>query len=144
MNFLSAHYPHLHTILFAITGLLVLYKLNTVIDFIKECLSEPDSPLGVKGKGSSKRLILFLFATGFIYGWIFSLHSHQLLDHYVCTAIIIFLSLGLAILKPEQLNILLDKVGSLKNILKEEKSDKTEQTTIKSNTETVIETPKKD
>lgn len=105
--------PHnLHQIFWVMLACLMIYKLSALVDFLTDCLSEQKQDC-TKGKGSSKRLILFLFAAGFIYAWINSVHSGTKLDPYVSTLIIIFLLLGLAILKPDQATALLNQLKGL-------------------------------
>lgn len=112
MHNIQEYIPHLHKIFWVVMGIVAIAKLSKLLEFLKECLSEP-TPGCERGKGSSKRLILFMFASAFVYGWIHSIHANTKLDPYVTSFIIVFLLLGLAIIKPDQAGNLLDKLKSL-------------------------------
>jgi uncharacterized membrane protein YbjE (DUF340 family) len=132
--------PSITHIFWVIIAIVAIVKLSKLLDFLTEALSE-QLPDGTKGKGSSKRLILFLMACGFIYGWLHSIHANTHLDPYVATLIIIFELLGLTILKPDQANALLDKLKALTNFTQQpekKQEDKQSDPAVKVTTTTEV------
>jgi hypothetical protein len=126
MNKWQQYIPNMHQAFWIIIAIVAIININKLVAFLTEALSEQKAD-GTRGKGSSKRLILFLFAGGFIYGWIYSIHSNVKLDPYVSTLIVIFLLLGLAIIRPEQADTLIDKLKSLVSLKSENQEAKTEK-----------------
>lgn len=139
MSHWQQYIPSLHQFFWFIIAIIAIVNITKLIDFLTEALSEM-KPDGTKGKGSSKRLILFMFAAGFVYGWLRSIHANTKLDPYVSTLIVVFLLLGLAILKPDQANTLLDKLKSLVNFAPDNKGDGNPAPTLKTTTTTEVNT----
>lgn len=137
MKYIKDFVPHLHVLFLLYLGFLITWKLNVFLRFIKEVLSEQNTD-GSVGKGSSKRVILVLICFTFVYGVLYALHIDKEFDHYIATIIIVFLLLGLAIVKPDQANNLLDKLKSLttfstsKEITNDGAKELTQKTELKS------------
>ena len=137
MNNWQQHIPNVHQIFWIIIVIIAIVNISKLITFLTECLSEQNVD-GTKGKGSSKRLILFLFATGFIYAWIYSIHENAHLDPYVSTLIVVFLLLGLAIIKPDQANTLIDKLKGLTTFKSEEPEPNKKNISVTTNSTTEV------
>ena len=92
---------------------------------LKEVLSE-FTPDGKVGKAYSKRVVIMMFTSYFIYSGIYCLHSNSQPDDYVITLDVVFLLLSLRVLLPEQADSLLDKLKDLDPIKKIKTETKTE------------------
>lgn len=138
MNKWQQYIPNIHQAFWIIIAIVAILNINKLVNFLTEALSEQKAD-GSRGKGSSKRLILFLFAGGFMYGWLYSLHANSKLDPYVSTLIVLFLLLGLAIIRPEQADTLIDKMKGLLSF-KEDNKDKLQVNTT-TQTEVTIPQP---
>lgn len=115
---------HMHDVMWFMVAVIIFAKFKSFWTFIIAVFSEKNNEDGTPGKPSGKRFVTIMYSFTPCYVWIYSMHSGKEVNIWVYLINTAFVAFSLAILSPDQFNLM---ISNLKGLVPGKKTDSTPQ-----------------